>query len=169
MRRPEMENDFFESLKQEITACGKSLGEVGRLRLIGIISRILGLFLLIFTVVLCVFALLAFASVAALNAMMNVMPLWGAALILGAVYVLLIILVIACRKPLFIHPFIRLMSKQLRSEEELALKTLEAEHQAELDYLRIENRVENATREVNLYISFIGRAWSWLSTLFHKK
>lgn len=164
-----MENDFFESLKHELTACGKSLGEVGRLRLIGIVSRILGLFLLIFTVVLCVFALLAFASVAALNAMTNVMPLWAAALILGAVYVLLIIVVIACRKPLFIHPFIRLMSKQLRSEEELALKTLEAEHQAELDYLRIENRVENATREVNFYISFIGRAWSWLSSLLHKK
>lgn len=163
-----MENDFFESLKHELTACGKSLGEVGRLRLIGIISRILGLFLLIFTVVLCVFALLAFASVAALNAMMNVMPLWGAALILGAVYVLLIIVVIACRKPLFIHPFIRLMSKQLRSEEELALKTLEAEHQAELDYLRIENRVDNVTREVNFYIAFIGRIRTWLSGLFHK-
>lgn len=164
-----MEKDFFESLKQELTACGKSLSEVGRLRLIGIISRILGLFLLIFTVVLCVFALLAFASVAALNAMTSVMPLWAAALILGAGYILLIIVVIACRKPLFIHPFIRLMSKQLRSEEELALKTLEAEHQAELDYLRIENRVENATREVNFYIAFIGRAWSWLSGLLHKK
>ena len=164
-----MEKDFFESLKQELTACGKSLSEVGRLRLIGIISRILGLFLLIFTVVLCVFALLAFASVAALNAMTNVMPLWAAALILGAGYILLIIVVIACRKPLFIHPFIRLMSKQLRSEEELALKIMEAEHQAELDYLHIENRVENATREVNFYIAFIGRAWSWLSALFHKK
>ena len=125
-----MEKDFFESLKQELTACGKSLSEVGRLRLIGIISRILGL---------------------------------------GAGYILLIIVVIACRKPLFIHPFIRLMSKQLRSEEELALKIMEAEHQAELDYLHIENRVENATREVNFYIAFIGRAWSWLSTLFHKK
>ena len=164
-----MEKDFFESLKQELTACGKSLSEVGRLRLIGIVSRILGLFLLIFTVVLCVFALLAFASVAALNAMTNVMPLWAAALILGAGYILLIIVVIACRKPLFIHPFIRLMSKQLRSEEELALKIMEAEHQAELDYLHIENRVENATREVNFYIAFIGRAWSWLSALFHKK
>ena len=164
-----MEKDFFESLKQELTACGKSLGEVGRLRLIGIVSRILGLFLLIFTVVLCVFALLAFASVAALNAMTNVMPLWAAALILGAGYILLIIVVIACRKPLFIHPFIRLMTKQLRSEEELALKIMEAEHQAELDYLHIENRVENATREVNFYIAFIGRAWSWLSALFHKK
>ena len=164
-----MEKDFFESLKQELTACGKSLSEVGRLRLIGIVSRILGLFLLIFTVVLCVFALLAFASVAALNAMTNVMPLWAAALILGAGYILLIIVVIACRKPLFIHPFIRLMTKQLRSEEELALKIMEAEHQAELDYLHIENRVENATREVNFYIAFIGRAWSWLSALFHKK
>ena len=164
-----MENDFFEGLKQEIASCGKSVGEVGRLRLIGIISRILGLFLLIFTVVLCVFALLAFASVAALHAMTNVMPLWGAALILGAGYILLIIVVIACRKPLFIHPFIRLMSKQLRSEEELALKIMEAEHQAELDYLHIENRVENATREVSFYIAFIGRAWSWLSGLLHKK
>ena len=164
-----MENDFFESLKQEIASCGKSVGEVGRLRLIGIISRILGLFLLIFTVVLCIFAMLAFGAVAALHAMSHVMPLWGAALILGAVYILLIIVVIACRKPLFIHPFIRLMTKQIGSEEELALKTLEAEHQAELDYLRIENRVDNATREVNFYISFIERAWTWLSRVFHKK
>ena len=164
-----MENDFFESLKQEIASCGKSVGEVGRLRLIGIVSRILGLFLLIFTVVLCVFALLAFGAVAALHAMSHVMPLWAAALILGAGYILLIIVVIACRKPLFIHPFIRLMTKQYRSEEELALKTLEAEHQAEMDYLRIENRVDNATREINLYLAFIGRAWAWLSGLLHKK
>lgn len=163
-----MENDFFESLKQEITSYGQSVGEVGRLRLIGIVSRILGLFLLIFTVVLCVFALLAFGAVAALHAMSHVMPLWAAALILGAGYILLIIVVIACRKPLFIHPFIRLMSKQLRTEEELALKTLEAEHQAEIDYLRIENRVTNTTREINLYIASIRRVWSWLSGVFHK-
>lgn len=163
-----MENDFFESLKQEITSYGQSVGEVGRLRLIGIVSRILGLFLLIFTVVLCVFALLAFGAVAALHAMTSVMPLWAAALILGAGYILLIIVVIACRKPLFIHPFIRLMSKQLRTEEELALKTLEAEHQAEIDYLRIENRVTNTTREINLYIASIRRVWSWLSGVFHK-
>ena len=101
--------------------------------------------------------------------MSHVMPLWAAALILGAGYVLLIAIVVACRKPLFIHPFIRLMTKQIGSEEELALKTLEAEHQAELDYLRIENRVDNATREVNFYISFIERAWTWLSRVFHKK
>ena len=164
-----MENDYFEGLKQELTSYGKSVGEVGRLRLIGIVSRILGLFLLIFTVVLCVFALLAFGAVAALHAMTSVMPLWAAALILGAGYILLIVVVIACRKPLFIHPFIRLMSKQLRSEEELALKTLEAEHQAEIDYLRIENRVTNTTREINLYIASIRRVWSWISSLLHKK
>lgn len=164
-----MKNDYFEELKQEITSYGKSVGEVGKLRLIGIVSRILGLFLLIFTIILCVFALLAFGSVAALHAMTNVMPLWAAALILGAGYIIIIFVVIACRKPLFIHPFIRLMSKQLGSEEELALKTVEAEHQADIAYLRIENRVENATREVNFYISFIGRAWSWLSSLLHKK
>ncbi len=163
-----MENDYFEGLKQEITSYGKSVGEVGRLRLIGIVSRILGLFLLIFTIVLCVFAMLAFGAVAALHAMTNVMPLWAAALILGAGYILLIIVVIACRKPLFIHPFIRLMSKQLGTEEELALKTLEAEHQADIAYLRIENRVTNTTREINLYIASIRRVWSWLSSLLHK-
>lgn len=164
-----MKNDYFEGLKQEITSYGKSVGEIGRLRLIGIVSRILGLFLLIFTVILCVFALLAFGSVAALHAMTNVMPLWAAALILGAGYIIIIFVVIACRKPLFIHPFIRLLSKQLGSEEELALKTLEAEHQAEIDYLRIENRVTNTTREINLYIASIRRVWSWLSSLLHKK
>lgn len=165
-----MENNFWDSLKKEIVSCGQSYGEVGKLRLIGIISRILGLFLLIFTVILLLFALLAFGAVAALHAMTNVMPLWAAALLLGAGYIILIVVVIALRKPLFIHPFIRLMSKQLRSEEELALKTLEAEHQVELDYLRIENRVETATREMNLYIAIIGRVWGWLSGLLqHKK
>ena len=164
-----MESNFWASLKKEIISCCQSYGEVGRLRLIGIISRILGLFLMIFAVILCVFALLAFGSVAALHAMTTVMPLWAAALILGAGYVLIILLVIACRKPLFIHPFIRLMTKQLRSEEELALKIMEAEHQAEMDYLRIENQVEGVTREVNFYVTSISRIGSWISGLLHRK
>jgi hypothetical protein len=97
------------------------------------------------------------------------MPLWGAALILGAVYILLIIVVIACRKPLFIHPFIRLMSKQLRSEEELALKTIEAEHKAELARVRITGQVDNATRELNFFVNLFTRLWDVIKGLIRRK
>ena len=77
-----MENEIFEQIKNELTDYGKSVGEVGRLRLIGIVSHLLGLFLLIFTLTLCVLALFTFGSVAAIDAMAAYMPVWAAALIL---------------------------------------------------------------------------------------
>ena len=157
-----MEKEMLEQLKEEVTSCGTSFGEVGRLRLVGAVSRIAGQFLLIFTIVLFVFAFLSFGAVAAINAMSAVMPVWGAALIMGGVYVVLIIIAIACRKPLFIHPFIKLMNKETATEEELALKTMEAEHKAEIQYIRLESRVENATRELSLYANLVSRVWAWL-------
>ena len=127
-----METEFFNQIKGEITEYGKSLGEVGRLRLIGIISRVLGLFLLIFTVVLCALALFTFAAVAVIDILANYMPVWSAALIIGSVYIVLIVIALVCQKALFIHPFIRLLSRQIASEEELTLRTMEAEHQARM-------------------------------------
>ena len=62
-----MENDFVSQVKSELTEYSKSLAEIGKLRLIGIVSRVLGLFLLILTVVLCAIGLFAFASVAAIK------------------------------------------------------------------------------------------------------
>ncbi len=158
-----MENEVFNQLKDELSSYGKSVGEVGKLRLIGIVSRVLGLFLMIFTIVLCALALLTFGAVAAIDAMSAVMPVWAAALIISSIYVLLIAIAIVGRKPLFIHPFIALMAKQIRSEEELALKTMEAEHQAEIERVKIECHVENATRELNLYASLFSRIWSFIT------
>lgn len=160
-----MENDFVSQVKSELTEYSKSLAEIGKLRLIGIVSRVLGLFLLILTVVLCAIGLFAFASVAAINALTACMPLWAAALILGAVFLLLIILAIVCRKPLFVHPFIRLMSNQIRSEEELALRTIEAENNAQLQRVKMEYRVQNATQQFHFVTSLIGKIWN----LFVKK
>ena len=141
-----MDNSFFAELKQELAEYGKALGEVGQLRLIGIISRVLGMFLLIFTLVLCALALFAFIAVALIDVLSSYLPVWASALIVGSIYVVLILLAIACRKPLFIHPFIKLMTKQIRSEEELALKTIEAEHKAELAQVRITGEVEGVNR-----------------------
>ena len=160
-----MENDFVSQVKSELTEYSKSLAEIGKLRLIGIVSRVLGLFLLILTVVLCAIGLFAFASVAAINALTACMPLWAAALILGAVFLLLIILAIVCRKTLFVHPFIRLMSNQIRSEEELALRTIEAENNAQLKRVKMECRVQNATQQFHFVTSLIGKIWN----LFVKK
>ena len=160
-----MENDFVSQVKSELTEYSKSLAEIGKLRLIGIVSRVLGLFLLILTVVLCAIGLFAFASVAAINALTACMPLWAAALIVGAVFLLLIILAIVGRKPLFVHPFIRLMSNQIRSEEELALRTIEAENNAQLQRVKMECRVQNATQQFHFVTSLIGKIWN----LFVKK
>ena len=164
-----MENSFFAELKQELAEYGKALGEVGQLRLIGIISRVLGMFLLIFTLVLCALALFAFIAVALIDVLSSYLPVWASALIVGSIYVVLILLAIVCRKPLFIHPFIKLMTKQIRSEEELALKTIEAEHKAELAQVRITGEVENATREFNFVVSLFSRLWDIIKGLRRRK
>ena len=164
-----MDNSFFAELKQELVEYGKALGEVGQLRLIGIISRVLGMFLLIFTLVLCALALFAFIAVALIDVLSSYLPVWASALIVGSIYVVLILLAIVCRKPLFIHPFIKLMTKQIRSEEELALKTIEAEHKAELAQVRITGEVENATREFNFVVSLFSRLWDIIKGLRRRK
>lgn len=164
-----MENEFTAQIKQELAEYGKALGEAGKLRLIGIVSRVLGLFLLIFTLTLCALALFTFAAVAVIDVLTKCMPLWAAALIVGSLYVVLIILAIACRKPLFINPFIKLLTKQIRSEEELALKTIEAEHKADVSRVRLYNHVENATREVTFYANLFSRAWDALKGLLRRK
>lgn len=164
-----MENDFITQIKDELAEYGKAVGKIGQLRLIGIISRVLGLFLLIFTVVLCALALFTFAAVALIDILANYMPVWAAALIIGSTYVVLIVVAIVCRKPLFIHPFIKLLTSQISTEEELALKTIEAESEARIQRVRIENKVENATREFELYTNLLLRGWNFLKGLLRKR
>lgn len=161
-----MDNDFIGQIKSEVSSYGQSLGEVGKLKLISLISRVLGLFLLMFIVMLLVFALLAFGAVAIIHSLTHHMPLWAAALIMGGMYLVLLAVVIACRKPLFVHPFIRLMTTEIKTEEELALKTIEAEHKVELQSVRLNNEVANATQGLSLLLNLVGRLWR---LLFAKK
>ena len=164
-----MDNSFFSQIKSELAQYGQTVGKMGQLHLIGIISRVLGLFLLIFTTVLCVMAFLAFCAVAAIDALSFYMPVWASALIVGGVYVLLLIIAVLCRKPLFINPFIRLLSKQLKSEDELTSQLVETEHQLEMQQVRMECQVENATREFDFYVNLITRGWKVFKALLKKK
>jgi len=164
-----MANGVLNQAKEELTEYSRSLGNIGRLRLIGIVSRVLGLFLMILTVVLCALALFTFGAVAAIDAMAIYMPVWAAALIIGCSYIVIIILAIVCRKPLFVHPFIKLLSKQIRSEEELALKIIEAEHNADLQRVRMQCQIDNVTREWEFYMNLFSRLREVIRKLFHKE
>ena len=155
-----MQNDSFDQFKTELTEYGSALSKAGKLRMVSIISRLLGLFLLILSLVLLVFAILSFGAVAIIHALSNHMPIWAAALIMGALYFLLIVITISCRKQLFIHPFIRL--------EELEKKTIEADYQADLRRIRIETQVENATREFTFYTKLVYRVWNFITGKFRK-
>lgn len=161
-------DSFVENMKEELTGYGKSMTEVGKLRLIGIISRLLGRFLLLLTVVLCVLALLAFVAVAVIDALSQVLPVWAAALIIGSIYLVLIIVAILCRKQLFVNPFIKLLSKDIKSEEELAIETLEAEHEADLHMVEMKNNVRNFSRDMSVFARLLGRGWTLLKGLTKK-
>lgn len=164
-----MENGLLEKIKEEFSVYGKALGNAGRLRLIGAVSRVLGLFLLIFTIVLCSLALFTFIAVAATDAMAQCMPLWAAALIISCAYIVIIIAAVVCRRRLFIHPFIALLSKQLiGTQEQLDIATLKAEHEVEMQTVKLETRIDNATRELNFYTSLLARVWGWFSGRLRK-
>jgi len=140
-------------MKNELTDYGIALGQIGKLKLIGLISRVLGLFLMIFTVVLCLLALFTFGAVAAIDAMAAYMPVWVAALIISCAYIILIAVAILCRKPLFVNPFISLLSKHvITTEQELELATIKAEYE-----------VERQVSQFSLYASIITRVWKWFA------
>lgn len=82
-----------------------------RLRLTGGISRILGFLLLLITVVLLVFAIFILGSIAAISAMSDCMPVWAASLIFVGVFVILVVLVVIFRRPLFFDPFVGRLSR----------------------------------------------------------
>ena len=158
-----MENTFVEQIKEEASQYGKAVGEVGKLLLIGIVSRVLGLFLLIITVMLCIIALFTFGAVAAIDAMSLCMPVWAASLIVCGAYIALIIVLIIARKPLFVHPFIALLSKHvIGSQRELEMEILKAEHEVEKHHLRIGARVESTVGELSFFVHLIKRIFKHL-------
>lgn len=164
-----MDNELFETIRSEASQYGQAIGKVGRLHVVGIISRVLGLFLLLLTVVLCVLALFSFGAVALIDILGNHMPIWGASLIVGSLYIIIIVVAIVCRRPLFVHPFIALLTKHvIRTQRELDLETLKATQEVELQNVRLETKVDNATREISFYVTIIRRVWKWLSGRIRK-
>ncbi len=126
-------NAFIDEVQSNVRAYLKTCVTVGKLRIIGGLSRVLGLFLLLLTVVLLVFAVSAFGAVAAIDGLSNCMPIWSAALIIGGVYLLLIGVALLFRKQLFINPFVSLLSRTFFAEEGRRIEEQRLRKEAEND------------------------------------
>ena len=102
--------DKTEQILSEVETLAKAEYEVARLKVIDNSSRLVGSLLLTICIILVAFAVLSFCAAAAVFALALCVPAWAACLIVGAVYLLLIPVLILCSKALFIDPIVRKLS-----------------------------------------------------------
>lgn len=128
-----MDNNYLDQVQTDLKAYVKTQMTIGKLQLVGGISRILGIFLLTLTIILLLFALLSFLAVSAISALSIALPLWASALIMAAFYLLLILIAIVCRKQLFINPFVRRLSQIFFAREKQEMEEEQLRKEAEND------------------------------------
>jgi len=110
---------------------------------------------------------LSFCAYAAVFALAQCVPTWAACLIVGAFYLLLIPLLVACSKALFVDPIVRKLSG-LKNSEELKYETLRAEGRAAVQRERMNGHVRFAQSLYNHYVNLVQTAWSTIRSLFKK-
>lgn len=128
-----MDNNYLDQVQTDLKAYVKTQMTIGKLQLVGGISRILGIFLLALTIILLLSALLSFLAVSAISALSIALPLWASALIMAAFYLLLILIAIVCRKQLFINPFVRRLSQIFFAREKQEMEEEQLRKEAEND------------------------------------
>ena len=128
-----MESEFVDQVRNDVTAYLNTQTIVGRLKIVGGASRVVGFFLLLLAIVLLACSITAFCSVAAIVWLSYYLPLWAAALIIAGIYVIFLILIIIFRKPLFINPFVRILSGMLFEKEGREIEEERLRKEAEND------------------------------------
>lgn len=124
------------------------------------IGELVSVMILCIVVSFLLLPVLAFLGAAAACGLALVMPAWAACLVMAGVFLLLMIILVACRKVLFVRPIqnkIRhLLGQQAKSRDyELEKVLLEAKIVVE------EERLRQAFRPINLIMD----AWEWIKTL----
>ena len=159
--------DQKEQILSEVEEFAKAEYEVARLKVIENASQIVGSLLLTICLILIAFAVLAFCAAAAVLALAQCLPAWVACLIVGAVYLLLIPILIACSKPLFVNPLVNKLSG-IKNVEELKYETLRAEGRAAVQRERMSGYVRFAEAIINHYTQLAQTAWNAVRSLFKK-
>jgi hypothetical protein len=159
--------DTKEQILSEAETFVKAEYELARLQVIDSTSRVVGSLLLTICLILIAFAVLSFCAYAAVFALAQCVPTWAACLIVGAFYLLLIPLLVACSKALFVDPIVRKLSG-LKNSEELKYETLRAEGRAAVQRERMNGHVRFAQSLYNHYVNLVQTAWSTIRSLFKK-
>ena len=154
-------------LLAEVKTYAKAEYGLVRLRAVEKLSTIIGSLLLTLCLILVAFALFAFIAVAVVFLLSNYMPAWVACLIMGAVYLILVPVLILCSKPLFINPIIKKMSG-CKDTHELECETLRAEGHVALHRERMSGRVRFVQEMYNYYAYLAQTGWKFIRNLFKK-
>ncbi|MGM9836890.1 MAG: phage holin family protein [Paludibacteraceae bacterium] len=112
-----MDEAQYQKIVEDSRAYLNTRYELLRLSLLEKLSRVLGLLLLALTVVLLLFAVLAFGALALVYVLAQWIPVWSAFLIIGAVFLLLLVLAFVCRKQWFINPIVGALSTILFADD----------------------------------------------------
>ena len=172
MRSMENKKHETQELKEhvlgEVETYAKAEYEVARLRVIEKVGHLVGSLLLTICLILIAFAVLTFCAAAAVFALAEYLPAWAACLIVGGVYLLLIPVLAACSKVLFINPIVRKLSG-LKNVEELAMETVRAEGRAAVQRERITSKVRLAQTIYRHYTQLAQTAIQTIRSLFHKE
>lgn len=112
-----MDEAQYQQLLEESKAYLHTRYDLLRLSLLEKLSKILGLVLLAVVVTLLLFAALSFGAIAVVFVLAEWMPVWASALIIGALFLLLIVLAFAFRKQWFINPMVAALSAILFADE----------------------------------------------------
>lgn len=148
-----MENPILSDIEK----LAKAEYDIVRYRLVDYVSRMVGALFLAICLLLIVFAILTFGAGAAVFALAQCMPTWAACLIIGAVFVILIPVVILGSTVLFVNPIVRKLSG-MKSAEQLQMEKLKAEGEAAVRKERISSQ-----------FSRIADLWTTITWLFRKK
>lgn len=160
--------DQKEQILAEAEAFAKAEYEVVRLQVVKNISHVVGSLLLTICLILVVFAVLAFCAAAAVLALSQCVPAWAACLIVGAFYFLLIPVLFACYKALFINPIVRKLTG-LKDCEELKFETLRAEGKAAVQRERVYSYVRFVKVIYSHYSQLAQTVRNLIRNLFSKK
>lgn len=151
----------------ELQDFAKAEYEVARLHVVEQVSRLVGSLLLTICLILVAFAVLSFCAAAAVFALAQCVPIWAACLIVGGVYLLLIPILLACSKLLFIDPLVNKLSG-IKNIEKLKCETLRAEGRAAVHRERMNGKLQLAKEFINIYSQLAQTAWNAIRSLFHK-
>ena len=128
-----MDSPEYKKLLDDTKTYFNARYDLLKLELLEKLSRIIGLVILALVVVLLVFGAFAFFGMALIFLLSKVVPLTVSCCILGAVFLLVILLAILLKEKWFINPVVQQLSKILFAESAMDVVVPEKTEEAKKD------------------------------------